>query len=158
MKKGLSYNKAITLADEIEEKERRKSAFVKKELKKIKKPVDIIKDIHIKLLKPYSNKLKVWIVSGALVRDLYFIDFTEGGHDFVYSFVPVNEIWLDDDLSERERKFVLLHEIHERNLMAKGWSYDKAHADSSRIEFHCRHHLKDLDKFLKKEFKKAIVC
>ena len=71
-------------------------------------------------------------------------DFTEGGHDYVYEFVPQNEVWIDNDLEELERPYVLLHELHERNLMAKGWTYSKAHEDSSKLEYHFRHHPNEL--------------
>jgi hypothetical protein len=76
---------------------------------------------------PYLQKLtqrgeiSIWIVDGRLVRSVFDVDFTEGGHDYVYEFVPQNEVWIDNDLEESERPFVLLHELHERNLMAKGW-------------------------------------
>ena len=58
------------------------------------------------LLKKYSKKIKVYIVNGRLVRDYLFIDFTEGGHDFVYDFVPKNELWLDYDIRRTERDFL----------------------------------------------------
>jgi hypothetical protein len=83
-------------------------------------------------------------VNGRLVRSVFDIDFTAGGHDYVYEFVPENEVWIDDDIIETERGFVLLHELHERNQMARGWAYSKAHADSSRLEFRCRHHPDEL--------------
>ena len=67
-----------------------------------------------------------------------------GGHDYVYEFVPENEVWIDDDIEEPERPYVLLHELHERNRMAKGWTYNKAHAESSRMEYRCRHHPDEL--------------
>jgi hypothetical protein len=119
-----------------------------------------------KFLKSYSkNGVEVWIVNGELVRFFFFIDFTEGGHGFVYPFVPKNEVWLDDDLNPRERKFVLLHELHERNLMSKwmngkksAWkrlfvknTYKKAHADSSAIEYKCRNGQANIDEELRKE-------
>jgi hypothetical protein len=98
--------------------------------------------------------LKVWIVKGSLF-EIVLCNFTEGGHDLVYKFIPKNEIWLDDDVSPLERKFILLHEIHERNLMAKKWSYDKAHASSSKIEYQCRKNRRLLNKFLERELKIA---
>ena len=55
-----------------------------------------------------------------------------------------NEVWIDNDLEELERPYVLLHELHERNLMAKGWTYSKAHEDSSKLEYHYRHHPNEL--------------
>jgi hypothetical protein len=41
--------------------------------------------------------------------------------------------------------------LHERNLMAKGWDYDRAHEDSSKIENHCRHNPNELHIALGKE-------
>ncbi len=151
MSKGIKYSKAIEKADRLEKIGRLKSEYFKK-LKKV--PFnEVLKKVHKKFLKKYSGKVKVWIVRGEIVRDLYFIDFTEGGHDRVYDFVPKGEIWLDDDLSKRERKFVLLHELHERNLMAnKKMNYDDAHHSSSILEYFCRKHPKELKKYLKKEF------
>ncbi len=162
LKHGKTKDEAFALADKIEQAERRKAKTIKKYLKNKTHKKEIISKIHKKLLKKYSNdKIKVWIIKGNLVRDLFFIDFTEGGHDYVYRFVPKNEIWIDDDVRKSELKLVLLHEVHERNLMAKGWPYweDKnhrrsAHWSASKIEYYCRKHKKMLDKNLKKEFAK----
>ncbi len=77
------------------------------------------------------------------MRDLFYVDFTEGGHEFVYDFVPKGEVWIDNDLGPAERAFVILHELHERNLMAKGMHYDSAHLSSSIIEYKCRRGEKD---------------
>lgn len=152
MEKGMSYSRAIEKADFYEQKERKKSKYF---LKMKNKKGSFVDRVHKKFLKKYSfGKLKIWVVDGELVRDKYFIDFTEGGHDKVYSFVPKGEIWIDDDLSFRERKFVLLHEIHERNLMAKGISYSSAHHSSSILEHFCRKHPNQTKIYLKKEFEK----
>jgi hypothetical protein len=154
--RGMSIEKAAKIADKIEKRERSKSKLMKRELKIKKRKGNLVKTIHKTLLDKYSNeKLKVWIVRGELVRDLFFLDFTEGGHDKVYDFVPAGEVWIDDDLSIRERKFVILHEVHERNLMSKGMNYDSAHKSSSEIEYHCRKHPNMLNKCLRKEFKNA---
>ena len=101
-------------------------------------------DVHKKLWKKLENGVSVWIVNGRLVRSVFDIDFTAGGHDKVYEFVPENEVWIDDDIVEIERGYVLLHELHERNRMIKGWTYNKAHAESSKMEYHCRHHPDEL--------------
>lgn len=157
MAEGKSYTEAFKKANLIEKKERRKSKLIKTILEKKLNHEEIIKKIHKKLLKKYSQKVKVWIVNGELVRGLLFIDFTEGGHDKVYSFVPKNEVWLDDDIFPKERKFILLHELHERNLMCLGWSYDNknkersAHYSASRLEYFCRKNPDLLDKKLKEE-------
>ena len=153
MKQGMDYDRAIEKADIKEKRERSVSKYLNE---KIKKPFDKkqeLQKIHKKLLKKYSNNIKVWIVDGELVRDLFETDFTEGGHDLVYPFVPKNEIWIDDDLSEKELKFIILHESHERNLMEKGWDYESAHKDSSKIEFHCRNFERELNRELAKELR-----
>lgn len=54
------------------------------------------------------------------------------------------EVWIDDDIAEKERGFVLLHELHERNRMEAGLPYSQAHAESSHIESQCRHHPDEL--------------
>ncbi|MEK6829409.1 MAG: hypothetical protein AABY15_04725, partial [Nanoarchaeota archaeon] len=152
---------ARRLADKSEKKERAKLKLIKKALKETKHPDEIIKRIHKKLLRKYSNdKIKVWIVRGDLVRSLFFVDFTEGGNDQIYSFVPDGEIWLDDDLGLKERNFVLLHELHERNLMKKGipyWSEKNprktAHWSAQRIEFLCRKNQEKLDGKIRHEIR-----
>lgn len=153
MAEGSSYADALEKADSAELKERRKADFIKKGIKIVHKE-ESIKMIHKQLLKPYSKYLKVWIVNGELVRDLFFVDYTEGGHDKVYSFIPRGEVWLDDDLSQKEIKFVLLHELHERHLMSEGLEYHKAHRSASHIEYFCRHHPEETDKKLQEEIEK----
>ena len=142
MKKGVPYDDALEAADKKERSEREKAGDVRKVTggKGLPDPLKV----HVQLWKTLESGVNVWIVDGRLVRSVFDIDFTEGGHDHVYEFVPHNEVWIDNDLEEIERPFVLLHELHERNLMSKGWPYSKAHEDSSRIEFHCRHHPNEL--------------
>jgi hypothetical protein len=152
MSGGMAYDMALEKADDVERRERRKSEFVR-EISRLPKK-DIIENIHKRLLKKYSGTVRVWVVKGELVRSLYFIDFTEGGHDKVYHFVPKNEVWLDDDLGPGERRFVLLHELHERHLMTLGQPYSKAHRSASRIEYHCRAHPEELESDLRLEAQK----
>ena len=162
MSEGKKYSVAKKYADKIERKERANSKLYKNAHKKMKHKRELLKKIHKKLLKKYSNdKIKVWIVNGDLVRDLFFLDFTEGGNDQIYHFVPRGEIWLDDDLKIRERGFVLIHELHERNFMAKGWPYwldlhkeRSAHWFANKVEFFCRRHPNFLDIKIKEELKK----
>ncbi len=142
MKKGVPYDDALEAADKKERLERERAGDVKKVA-----PGGGLADptkVHRQLWKKLESGVSVWIVDGRLVRSVFDIDFTEGGHDHVYEFVPHNEVWIDNDLEEIERPYVLLHELHERNLMAKGWPYSKAHEDSSKLEYHCRHHPNEL--------------
>ncbi|MBU4480425.1 hypothetical protein KKG48_03225 [Patescibacteria group bacterium] len=146
MKIGYSYNDACDVAEKKELSERKKTG----DAKKIKNKKQLNEKIHIKLLKEMKNKIKIWIVDGRLVRDFLDIEFTEGGHDFVYDYVPKNEIWLDNDITEQEKPFVLLHELNERLKMEKGENYNTAHYASSELEWEARHNKKELTKELEK--------
>ena len=175
MAEGLSHEKAVEKADEIERRERAKSRLFKKELKEEREKKDIIDEIHKRLLKKYSNKkIKVWIVDGEAVRDFFFLDFNQGGNGYVYHFIPKDEIWIDDDLNRREIKFVILHELHESRLMKKGWGYAfdeftpaviknaeknknkkrSAHFSASKIELYCRKHPETTEKKIREELRR----
>ena len=103
---------------------------------------------HTRLWKKLGNGVTVWYVNGRLVRSVFNLDFTEGGHEHVYEFVPHNEIWIDDDLQQDEVGYVLFHELLERDLMGKGMVYDSAHAEASRKEVHLRKHPAELHQAL----------
>jgi hypothetical protein len=143
MAQGIPYEKALEAADRVQRKERRRAGDLRR-LTQHGRKLPEGKDVHERLWKKLEDGVSVWIVNGRLVRSAFDIDFTEGGHDHVYEFVPDNEVWIDDDLQEYERPYVLLHELHERNLMAKGMPYSKAHDESSRLEYRCRHHPDEL--------------
>jgi hypothetical protein len=138
MSKGVSYAKAIEEADRVERKERVRAGDIRKLTQG--KQLPTAEQVHEHLWKKLENGVSVWIINGRLVRSAFDIDFTAGGHDYVYEFVPEKEVWIDNDIEQQERGYVLLHELHERNRMAQGWPYNKAHAESSRIEYRCRHH------------------
>jgi hypothetical protein len=147
------YWEAVRLANVVEQNARNKNPTVKK-LKKLPR-YEQVKAIHKKLLKKYSNdKVKVWMANGFLVRSLYYLDYCAGGHDKVYHFVPRGEIWIDDAINPKDFKCTLIHEAHERRLMAKGMTYDKAHHRSSRLELSCRKHPRKIDRVLRRELRK----
>ncbi len=150
MSKEIPYEKAIEKADEEERRERKKSEYLQK-VKSKNHGREIPTELYVDRLETYSDGIDVWIVSGELVRDLFYVDFTEGGHEFVYDFIPKNEVWIDNDLGPAERAFVILHELHERNLMKEGMKYLSAHLSSSIIEYKCRHGEKDLHEEIKNE-------
>ncbi len=139
MARGVAYDEALEAADRAERRERRRAGDVRV-LTHGGRQLPQGRDVHVKLWKALENGVSVWVVNGRLVRSVFDVDFTEGGHDHVYEFVPENEVWIDDDLDDSERGFVLLHELHERNRMISGWPYSKAHEESSRIEHDCREH------------------
>ena len=143
MAKGMPYGNALTKADKTERKERRRAGDVRKVTHQGQSLPDPTV-VEERLWKKLENGISIWIVNGRLVRSAYDIDFTAGGHDHVYEFVPYATVWIDDAIEEQERGFVLLHELHERNQMEKGLPYSQAHAESSRMEFRCRHHPDEL--------------
>lgn len=143
MAQGIPYEKALPEADRQERKERRRAGDIAK-ITRHGQVLPDAKSVHERLWKKMENGISVWIVNARLVRSVFDIDFTEGGHDYVYEFVPDNEVWIDDGVTESERGFILLHELHERNRMAKWWTYNQAHAESSRLEYRCRHHPDEL--------------
>lgn len=155
MKGGKSYNEAITEADKVEAVMRRQQGDVKKLIDQHRGVLDT-KLAHKRLWKKLENGIEVWIINGRLIRSIY-TDFTAGGHPHVYEWVPsangsgADEIWIDDDIMPEERGFVLLHELHEYNLMEKGWPYSKAHNDSSRVESRCRQNPDELHDALSAE-------
>jgi hypothetical protein len=143
MAAGLPYEKALPRADQVERRERRRAGDISLLTRHGRKLPDLT-EVHERLWKKLENGVSVWIVKGRLVRSVFDIDFTEGGHDYVYEFVPEKEVWIDNDIVELERGYILLHELHERNRMAKGIPYNQAHAESSRLEYFCRHHPDEL--------------
>jgi hypothetical protein len=114
MKHGKSYDEAYEegLVEENKYREKAKQNVYKKIL-------------------TYVGDAKVWLVDGKAVRNGYSKEFVQGGHCKVYPFIPKDEIWIDDDLSEQERKPVIIHELNELGLMRKGLPYKKAHLRSN---------------------------
>ena len=169
LKKGKSYPEAVETGNKMELRERNRSKSLKN-LRKIKIKEKILKRIYKKrVFEKYTKNLKIKLVRGDLVRSLFDLEFTEGGHDKVYSFIPENEIWLDDMIYKKERALILIHELHERALMSKGWPYDStrpgifirknqagkkaAHFAAEDLEFWCRSHPKSIRRILLREIK-----
>jgi hypothetical protein len=150
MAKGMPYEKALLEADRAERKERRRAGDLRRLTHQGHKLPDG-HEVHTRLWKVLENGVSVWVVDGRLVRSVFDVDFTEGGHDYVYEFVPQNEVWIDDAITEVERPYVLLHELHERTRMAAGWPYSKAHSESSSLEYRFRHHPDELHSALAAE-------
>jgi len=136
MKKGVSYSEAADIANTKERSERIKSLDLRKVINN-RGRLDISK-LHLRLLEKNPDGVSVWLVDGKLVRSIFDVEFTEGGHDLVYDFIPKNEIWIDNDVEEKERKLIILHEVYERELMKKGMPYLQAHKKASKIEWQAR--------------------
>jgi len=86
-----------------------------------------------------KGPVTVWVVDGNLVRSYYKTDYTEGGHGYVYPWVPRPEIWVENGVDHRELPFIVSHEYLERRLMRdEGIDYDTAHEICSQLEFDLR--------------------
>ena len=93
----------------------------------------------IRPLDQYNTpKVRVWLVNGFAVRNRFTLDFIQGGHNLRYRFIPFDEIWIDNAVLPHERRFVVVHELVERELMLQGMTYNKAHEWANRIELQAR--------------------
>jgi len=87
------------------------------------------------------GKLRIYLVATTPTKRIY-VDWTEGGHDVVYNFIPKNEVWISDNLPPLELLLTQIHELRERRrmieLMRGGMkqadAYDKAHDESLAVE------------------------
>ncbi|PIR68473.1 hypothetical protein COU49_00850 [Candidatus Nomurabacteria bacterium CG10_big_fil_rev_8_21_14_0_10_35_16] len=148
MESGISRMEAIDKANKKEAFERAKAGDLMT-VKKNDGNLDMNK-IHKQFLGKTNEKISIWLVDARLVRSTFDPNFTEGGHDLVYNYVPPKEVWIDDDIFPEERLFVLLHELFERELMKKGEKYQDAHKKASQLEWATRHNQQKLIEELKK--------
>jgi len=125
----VSYKKALEYADRKERDERGSSGGTHK---------NVLPKLSADVQKKYWKKVgdaKVYLVNGKKVREIYYIDFTGGGHGYVYGFIPKDEIWIEKEVhEEKEKKLDLLHEIAERDHMKGGMNYSKAHDLATKAE------------------------
>jgi len=139
MKRGVSLKKAEALGEKKMRSERHK--FLRDVMHIEPKDVDIKKKLWKKI-----GDIKVYIVDTNKVDEHYLVDFTEGAHAYAFGFIPKKEIWIGNDVHERERPWVLLHEYTEMLLMRdKHWSYPKAHKRANVVE-----HLARIEEHVKK--------
>lgn len=77
----------------------------------------------------------VYQIDGLYIRDFVCSDYWMGGHSYVYSFIPENEIWIDNFMREKDKQMVLRHELTEYNSMKyDNLNYEKAHKVASENE------------------------
>ena len=83
---------------------------------------------------PYIKKndeiddLKVWVIDGALICQKTDEEFTNFGQHYRNTYIPKDELWLDREAGENERKHFIDHLLVEHRLM----------------EYHLRHHPDEL--------------
>jgi hypothetical protein len=79
---------------------------------------------------------KVYFVDHDAVR-LQIVEFSLGGHHYVYPEIPEDEIWVEDTGDRQDNSDNVTHEIVERIMMKyvdREMSYDEAHDVASSIE------------------------
>jgi hypothetical protein len=83
-----------------------------------------------------AGGITVYLVDGEQVRNQIDIDFVSGGNGAVYpSYIPQDEVWIDDGQHTLDRTATALHELVERDLMLHhGMSYDRAHDEANVYE------------------------
>src|SRR5512137_2180958 len=94
-----------------------------------------------KLLKPpYIQKLdergdlQVWVVDGSYLRGHIDEEFTNFGQHYRYPYIPLKELWIDQEAAHDERQFFIQHLLTEFELMSKGAAYAQALVEADRSE------------------------
>jgi hypothetical protein len=155
MSEGMSLEEAVEKADKIETQERHDSPRIKNILNTHRARKKSLEKIRKEKLETYSSEtIYVYLVRGELVRDIYLVEYAEGGHDLVYSFIPKGEVWIEEILHPSEQKFIILHELHERFLMSQGKDYPHAHKGATIIEDRFRENPNGLEERIHKDLKK----
>lgn len=81
------------------------------------------------------GRWKVRSVDGEWIRDNVDVDFVEGGNPARYGYIPIDEIWIEDNLKDLDARATLLHELVEECLMQRdGLTYDDAHDEAAIVE------------------------
>lgn len=143
MDPGDAYDYALKREQASRTKDRTNKLRIKK-TKEIENPLhkDIPKKLYFKkygVIKDVNEEVAVYLVNGEVVRDLYKTDYVEGGHAYVYEWIPLNEIWIEKAVKADEIPVVLLHEFLERTLMKyRKFPYVRAHVAASKVEFEHR--------------------
>ena len=57
--------------------------------------------------------LRIWVVDGSYIRGHIDEEFTNFGQHFRFSYIPENELWLDQEAHPDERKFFIDHLLME---------------------------------------------
>ena len=137
VERGLSAGAAYDAALHHEQSARMRADRRQWRLGKVQTKVS--KSIYVRKYATLSDglqTLRVYLINGRKVRDQYKIDYVEGGHGYVYPWIPKEEIWIDSALDTREIPLIVLHEYIERTLMKqRKFPYVKAHNIASKIEF-----------------------
>src|SRR3990167_782582 len=76
------------------------------------------KNIYIKKIKSI-NGYDIWLVNGSYIRKNINENFVEYDHHLNHSFVPKDELWIDNETNTDEWKFFMDHMFTEIELTQK---------------------------------------
>jgi hypothetical protein len=102
---------------------------------------------------------EIYTVNGDYIKEKDFMDFVEGGNWKVYpKFIPKMEIWVDEEIKERDWKYILLHELTESYIMDKyDYAYPDAHDIANKYEKAYRKKTDKLTESLFDKFYKSVM-
>jgi hypothetical protein len=103
-------------------------------------------DFRKKLFTTTADDIKVYLIDAEHVRTNIDIDYTMGGHGYIYpNYVPEDEVWIDDRMNELDINATTVHELDERKHMKMmDWTYSKAHEHASKKELEIRKRLEKI--------------
>ena len=83
-----------------------------------------------------DDDVHIYKIDAEYVRDNIDIDYTMGGHGYVYpNYIPENEVWIEDTMDDEDIFTTAIHELTERREMkTKGVDYSTAHDTASAAE------------------------
>lgn len=101
-----------------------------------------------KLFTTTADNIKVYLIDAEHVRTNIDIDYTMGGHGYIYpNYIPEDEVWIDDRMNELDINATIVHELDERKHMKTyDWNYSKAHDHASKRELVIRKRLEKIEK------------
>jgi|GEM_PF-2919783 len=98
-----------------------------------------------------GSPIKIYRVNASQVRDQFDSDWNQGGHHYAgvdgqYNYIPIDEVWIDGNLNEKDTKAVILHELFEYFLMTvHAMTYDQAHERAKAEEQKFRDGIASMD-------------
>jgi uncharacterized protein YkvS len=82
-----------------------------------------------------KHSISVFTVDGEGIRNYLEVSYILGSHHLVDSFIPENEIWVEESLTGLDREAIIYHELVELERMrVDGWSYEMAHEFATEKE------------------------
>jgi hypothetical protein len=97
---------------------------------------EIAENILVKDFFREQDGFKLYLVDGNAVRKDH-IEFTMGGHGYVYDYIPKDEVWIDENLKDKpdDMEATIKHELFEiKKMRDEGLTYDDAHELASNME------------------------